>query len=63
MHFFNLDYMRATTKKKTPIKLIVADSADGFDKRKTGEKTDFLKRRVYTVLKSANFLFYLSAFV
>lgn len=54
MHFFNLDYMRATTKK-TPIKLIVADSADGFDKRKTGEKTDFLKRRVYTVLKSANF--------
>lgn len=55
MHFFNLDYMRATTTKKTPIKLIVADSADGFDKRKTGEKTDFLKRRVYTVLKSANF--------
>lgn len=33
MHFFNLDYMRATTTKP-PIKLIVANSADGFDKEK-----------------------------
>lgn len=47
MHFFNLDYMRATTKKP-PIKLIEANSDDAFDKRITGEKTDFLKRRVYT---------------
>lgn len=62
MHFFNLDYKRATTK--TPlIKITVANSADSFDKRKTGEKTDFLKRRVYAVLKSANFRFYSSAFV
>lgn len=44
MQFFNLDYIRATKKKNKTIKLLVENSAYGFntnDKRKTGGKGSF----------------------
>lgn len=62
MYFFNLDY-KCVIIKILLIKIIVVNLVDSFDKRKIGEKMDFFKRRVYVVLKSVNFRFYLFVFV
>lgn len=43
-------------QKKTPIKLIVAVSADGFDKRKTGEKNGFSQKESLHSIKECQFL-------